>query len=401
MTSVFISYARANAEQALRLYGDLTRAGVNVWLDQEELLPGQHWKSAIENAIRDSRYFIALLSSESVNRRGYVQKELVIALDLLDEFPSADIFVIPARLDACSPRHPKLKDLQWVDLYHDWDHGVARILKTISKTSGAVGAFTASESLGVGSKGNTGAVTWPVTRPADSPRQHPVPGSGSFDTGSIPTSSSLTVGTLARATVRQSIMRAVRAIFLKPKAYHEIAADHGASYQALGASLFIAALFALGEYPASLETLALAFTAPLAIGLGVSVALYVGWWVFLNKAKFTSDFWVDEFVFRNETRLTTVFRCVAFSNLLVILVSPFLSVQGRLPNLGRALLLIVVVWYALATALAASASLHCRLRHGLGLAIVALPCGVLIAFIIASMLVGIAYAVSSFFLASG
>lgn len=133
MPDVFLSYARANAEPALRLYHDLSQAGVDVWLDQESLLPGQLWKPAIESAIRSTRYFIALLSTESVNRRGYVQKELVIALDVLDEFPSADIFVIPARLEECTPGHSKLKDLNWVDLFPDWDRGVAKILKVITQ----------------------------------------------------------------------------------------------------------------------------------------------------------------------------------------------------------------------------------------------------------------------------
>lgn len=385
MASVFISYARANAEQALRLYQDLTRAGVDVWLDQEDLLPGQHWKPAIENAIRNSRYFIALLSSESVNRRGYVQKELVIALDVLDEFPSEDIFVIPARLDACSPTHAKLKDLHWVDLYPDWDRGVARILQVVGNSSEPVGTPTASE-LGKDPDGDTGAATWPVMRPADPPQEFPAPESGKPDDAGVAAPGAHAVRVRAEATVRRSvIIRAVLAIFVNPGAYQEIAADHGANYQALGISLLIAAFFALLFYPADLATLALAFSFPLATGLGVGIALYVGWWMFLNDAKFTSDFYVDEFVFRNETRLTTVFRCVAFSNLLVVLAAPFFSVHGRLPDLGRVLLLIVVAWYILASALAASASLQCRFRRVLGLAIVAVPFGLIIAFIIVAI----------------
>ena len=131
MPSVFLSYAHADAEQAQRLYDDLTRAGVDVWLDRESLLPGQQWKPAIESAIRTTRYFLALLSTVSVSRRGYVNRELAIALEALDEFPSDDVYVIPARLEACAPSHPRLRDLHWVDLYPDWDRGVAKILKVI------------------------------------------------------------------------------------------------------------------------------------------------------------------------------------------------------------------------------------------------------------------------------
>jgi hypothetical protein len=38
--------------------------------------------------------FLALLSQNSVTKRGYVQKELSEALDILDEFPSSEIFII-------------------------------------------------------------------------------------------------------------------------------------------------------------------------------------------------------------------------------------------------------------------------------------------------------------------
>lgn len=185
MASVFISYARENEKQALRLYSDLRRAGVDVWLDREALLPGQQWKTTIENAIRNSRYFLALLSSESVNRRGYVQKELMIALDVLDEFPSADIFLIPARLDACAPGHPRLKDLHWVDLFPDWDSGVAKILRTIGNNSEPT-------SLGPTSDTTTGAEA--QRRPLSSPQHEPTPEFGVSDPARPPTSGTLSAG---------------------------------------------------------------------------------------------------------------------------------------------------------------------------------------------------------------
>ncbi|CAN5471931.1 hypothetical protein BH18THE2_BH18THE2_34980 [soil metagenome] len=65
-THVFIRYTRKDVESARMLYRDLRNAGLNPWFDQGLLLPGQSWKSAIKKAIHDSRYFIALLSSNSV-----------------------------------------------------------------------------------------------------------------------------------------------------------------------------------------------------------------------------------------------------------------------------------------------------------------------------------------------
>jgi hypothetical protein len=131
-SQVFISYTRKDIESARRLYRDLRNAGLTPWLDEESLLPGQNWKSAIKKVIRDSRHFIALLSSSSVEKRGYVQKELKDALDVLDEFPRTSIYVIPARLDNCKVDDEKLADLHYVDLFPDWDKGVEKIIKAVS-----------------------------------------------------------------------------------------------------------------------------------------------------------------------------------------------------------------------------------------------------------------------------
>ncbi len=128
---VFISYAREDQVQAERLYDDLKKAEADPWLDKENILAGQNWKTAIGRALRDSDYVILMLSAHSVSKRGYVQVEMKRALDLLDEFPPDDIFVIPARLDDCSVLEEKLRVLNMVDLFQDWEAGVDRILKSV------------------------------------------------------------------------------------------------------------------------------------------------------------------------------------------------------------------------------------------------------------------------------
>ncbi len=128
---VFLSYAREDIEAARRLFNDLHEVGVQVWFDKESLLPGQNWKTTIKQAIRDSRFFLALLSAKSLNKRGYVQKELNEALEILDEYPPSQIFIIPARLDDCSPTDDQLRDLNWADMFPDWEKGLARIMKAI------------------------------------------------------------------------------------------------------------------------------------------------------------------------------------------------------------------------------------------------------------------------------
>ncbi|MGC1927949.1 MAG: TIR domain-containing protein [Candidatus Nitrosopolaris sp.] len=134
-TKVFISYAQEDIEAAQRLYLNLKDSGLEPWLDRIKLLPGQRWKPAIKEAIQNSRYFIALFSSNSVEARGFVQKQLKEALDILDEFPSEDIFIIPARLDDCKVSEDKVNELYMVDLFRDWGSGIEKILKAMNVDS--------------------------------------------------------------------------------------------------------------------------------------------------------------------------------------------------------------------------------------------------------------------------
>lgn len=83
MSRVFISYAREDSAMARRLYGDLAASGHTPWLDSENLLPGERWRRAIQLAIKESDYFLALLSSSSVSKRGFVQKEVLAAIEVL------------------------------------------------------------------------------------------------------------------------------------------------------------------------------------------------------------------------------------------------------------------------------------------------------------------------------
>jgi hypothetical protein len=125
MKKLFISYGREDLASAERLYRQLKKlTGIEPWFDQIHLLPGVSWKPAILKAIRESDYFLALLSSSSVKRRGYVQKERKDALAILDEFPEDQPYLIPIRLDECELGSEKLCEIQYVDLFRGWNRGL-------------------------------------------------------------------------------------------------------------------------------------------------------------------------------------------------------------------------------------------------------------------------------------
>ena len=60
-----------------------------------------------------------------------VQKEFKYALDNFDKFPESQIYIIPARLDDCQIPYEKLEDIQYVDMFPDWDKGVKQIFEAM------------------------------------------------------------------------------------------------------------------------------------------------------------------------------------------------------------------------------------------------------------------------------
>ena len=108
--TIFISYANEDSEIAKKLYYDLKKEGFIPWIDFEDLKPGQNWKDAIADSIKKCSYFIALLSNNSISKRGYVQREVKDALKILDEMPPNKTFIIPLRIDDCKPLSKELID---------------------------------------------------------------------------------------------------------------------------------------------------------------------------------------------------------------------------------------------------------------------------------------------------
>jgi len=115
---VFLCHSSEDKPAVRSLYNRLVKLGVDCWLDERKLLAGQHWQREIRRALKDAHVVIICLSSKSVKRKGYMQKELKDALEIAQEYPDGTIYIIPARLDDCLVPEG-LSHLQWVDIYED------------------------------------------------------------------------------------------------------------------------------------------------------------------------------------------------------------------------------------------------------------------------------------------
>jgi len=113
---IFLSYAKEDADKVKAIYKKLRRESLNPWLDIANLLPGQEWDKVILKTIRSARFVIVFLSKNSVNKRGYVQKEIREALDAADMMPEGEIFIIPVRLEECEVPE-RLAKWHWIDIF--------------------------------------------------------------------------------------------------------------------------------------------------------------------------------------------------------------------------------------------------------------------------------------------
>ncbi|HLC15061.1 MAG TPA: toll/interleukin-1 receptor domain-containing protein, partial [Thermodesulfovibrionia bacterium] len=78
---IFLSYASEDRSLVDNLYNCLSEKGYKPWMDHRDMLPGEQWEYKIKKALSQSHFFIACLTNNSVNKRGWIQRELKTARD--------------------------------------------------------------------------------------------------------------------------------------------------------------------------------------------------------------------------------------------------------------------------------------------------------------------------------
>jgi formylglycine-generating enzyme required for sulfatase activity len=133
---VFLCHSSGDKPAVRELHQRLCAEGIDAWLDEEKLLPGQDWQREIPKAVRASDVVIVCLSRGSVTKEGFVQKEIRFALDVADEKPEGAIFLIPARLEECDVPE-RLRRWHWVNLYEA--KGYERLMRALRARAEALG----------------------------------------------------------------------------------------------------------------------------------------------------------------------------------------------------------------------------------------------------------------------
>lgn len=143
--AVFISYVRENSDVVDRLAQDLRQQGITVWLDRDDIAPGQYWKDAVREAIKNGAFFVACFSCEmNARQETYMHGELRIAIDRLRNMPRDHIWFIPVLINETKlPKHrisddETIADLNAVELFRDWELGISAILQSMNMTDPAL-----------------------------------------------------------------------------------------------------------------------------------------------------------------------------------------------------------------------------------------------------------------------
>lgn len=90
---VFLSHNSADKPTARRLAVALKEAGIDVWMDESDLVPGRPWQRGLEQAIMESDSALVLVGDLGMGRWESRESDA-----LIDEFTRRDMSVIPVLL---------------------------------------------------------------------------------------------------------------------------------------------------------------------------------------------------------------------------------------------------------------------------------------------------------------
>jgi TIR domain-containing protein len=119
----FISYTRTDSAFARRLSNDLRAAKIDVWLDQDDIRPGEPWDETVERALRVSAAVLVILTPEAV-ASGSVLNEISYALATKKRV--VPVLVRPCILPLLINR------LQYTDFQNNYAAALARVIASLS-----------------------------------------------------------------------------------------------------------------------------------------------------------------------------------------------------------------------------------------------------------------------------
>jgi len=135
ITQVFMSYSRRDKDIMWRTATFLRKQGVNVWVDNEKLIPGTPiWEEEIEKAIKIAKVVIVVMSPDSKNSE-WVRREISLA----DQYRK---YILPILVhgDEESSITLRLVTRQYVDMRDNEEAGLNSLYSALSTYLGGLDA---------------------------------------------------------------------------------------------------------------------------------------------------------------------------------------------------------------------------------------------------------------------
>ena len=115
---VFLSYSHDYKNTAREVTDILRQSGAKVWIDEEQIKPGDSISNTIQGAISDSDTFIALITNQP-------KENLLYELNIAKNNGLKVIPVLLRQIDL----PPDLKDLSYIDLSIDKENGFRKLVE--------------------------------------------------------------------------------------------------------------------------------------------------------------------------------------------------------------------------------------------------------------------------------
>ncbi|MBL8166340.1 MAG: toll/interleukin-1 receptor domain-containing protein [Anaerolineae bacterium] len=104
--NIFISYSHVDRDFATHIASALAKEGVNIWIDVEDIPPGENWRNAIDEGLKTAEIMLLIISPESM-ASVEVQSEWNYFLD--EKKQIIPVLYRKAEIPA------RLRLIQWVD----------------------------------------------------------------------------------------------------------------------------------------------------------------------------------------------------------------------------------------------------------------------------------------------
>jgi hypothetical protein len=116
---IFLNYAPGDIENARKVRRRIQEyRGVSVWIDEDDLLPGQNRELEIRKVIKTAEIVVTLLSVQALSTKSPFHTRLRRAIEVADEQPEGTIFIITVKLEPCVVPE-NLEKWQPVNMYED------------------------------------------------------------------------------------------------------------------------------------------------------------------------------------------------------------------------------------------------------------------------------------------